>query len=78
MDSRLVRVARGRYHVPMGLRDRVLSSVKKAFDRFSGEYSAGQDEIRPDTPPTPGVAGEVKVTRARLKRPKDAKQELEG
>lgn len=46
------------------------------MDRFSGEYSAGQSEIRPDDPPAPTAAGGgVTVTRARLKRPKDAKEE---
>lgn len=52
----------------MGLRDR----IRKIVNRLSGDYSAGETEIRPPPPesaqPTP-PAGEVKVTRARLKRP---------
>lgn len=62
----------------MALRDRLVSTVKKALNRFSGEYSAGQDEIRPDENPAAGVVGDVKVTRARLKRPKDAKEARES
>lgn len=57
----------------MGLRDR----FRKVFDRLSGEYSAAQTEIRPDEGAKAPVAGaDVKVTRARLKRPKDADEEL--
>lgn len=60
----------------MGLRDRVRSSLRTVLDRFSGEYSAGAGEIRPDEAPSaPAPAGEVKVTRARLKRPKDAREQ---
>lgn len=53
----------------MGLR----SVLKKVLDRFSGEYSAAQTDIRPDDGSSTGSG---KVTRARLKRPKDAKEEL--
>lgn len=63
----------------MGLRDRLRSSVRTVMDRFSGEYSAASDNIKPPDPteaPTPG--GEVKVTRARLKRPRDAKEAQEN
>ncbi len=56
----------------MGLR----SLIKRVADKFSGEYSAAQSDIRPDDG-RPGATGadDVKVTRARLKRPKDAKEE---
>lgn len=54
----------------MGLRDKLKGSVRSVLNRFSGEYSAAQDVVRPDDPPaTPAEGGEVKVTRARLKRP---------
>lgn len=62
----------------MGLRDRFKSSVRSIVERFSGEYSAAAGEVRPDVPPVAGeTGGEVKVTRARLKRPKDAKEAQE-
>jgi hypothetical protein len=54
----------------MSLTDRLKSSVKKVINRFSGEYSAAETEIREPSPAdTPAAGGEVKVTRARLKRP---------
>ncbi len=55
----------------MALRDLVKRSVRTVLDRFSGEYSAGQTEIRPDDPQAASVdtRTDVKVTRARLKRP---------
>jgi hypothetical protein len=55
----------------MPLRDLVKRSVRSVVDRFSGEYSAAQTEIRPDDPAATRVEGgqDVKVTRARLKRP---------
>lgn len=57
----------------MGLRDR----LRNVVNRLSGEYSAAQTEIRPDEgAKAPIVGGDVKVTRARLKRPKDADEEL--
>lgn len=62
----------------MSLRARLKSTVQKALNKFSGEYSAAESEIRapaPGDPATPTPAGEVKVTRARLKRPKDAAEE---
>ena len=69
----------------MGLRDRLKQSVRTVLDRFSGEYSAAADEVRPPDaagtpPPTPPpAAGEgVSVTRARLKRPRDAKESQES
>jgi hypothetical protein len=63
----------------MGLRDRLKSSVRSLMDRFSGEYSAAETEIRPDDPQAPATPGsDVKVTRARLKRPKDAREEIGG
>jgi len=63
----------------MGLRDRLKSSMQNLMNKFSGEYSAGEGEIRPDEGASRAVAGDgVKVTRARLKRPKDAKEELGG
>lgn len=63
----------------MGLRDRVKSSLRSVMDRFSGEYSAATTAIRPDDPAASGAAAaEVKVTRARLKRPKDAKEQRDG
>lgn len=55
----------------MGLR----SLIKRVADKFSGEYSAAQTDIRPDDGRTGAPAGDGKVTRARLKRPKDAKEE---
>lgn len=57
----------------MGLR----SLIKRVTDKFSGEYSAAQSDIRPDE----GLrtdAGPTTVTRARLKRPMDAKEESAG
>ncbi len=54
----------------MSLRDRLKTSVQKVMNRFSGEYSAAETEIReaaPEVAATPGA--EVKVTRARLNRP---------
>ncbi len=56
----------------MSLRSRLKTSVQKVINKFSGEYSAAESEIRapaPDERPTPSGGGEVKVTRARLKRP---------
>ena len=55
----------------MGLR----SLIKRVSEKFSGEYSAAQGDIRPDSLPVAREGEEVKVTRARLKRPKDAKEE---
>jgi hypothetical protein len=54
----------------MGLR----SLFKRVTDKFSGEYSAAQADIRPDDGAS-AAGGDVKVTRARLKRPKDAQEE---
>lgn len=54
----------------MSLRDTLKSSVKKVLNKFSGEYSAAETEIRtppPEQAPQPG--GEVKITRAKLNRP---------
>ena len=54
----------------MSLRDKLKSSVKNVLNKFSGEYSAAETEIR--TPPpeqAPQAGGEVKVTRAKLNRP---------
>ena len=55
----------------MALRDLVKRSVRSVIDKFSGEYSAAQTEIRPDDPASSRAdgGGDVKVTRARLKRP---------
>ena len=57
----------------MSLRNRLKTSVSRVLNKFSGEYSAAESEIRqpaPDESPTAAAAGgEVKVTRARLKRP---------
>ncbi len=66
-----------RYVMCMGLRDRLLQRVRGVVDRFSGEHSAGSTSIRPDdapaASPAPGAGdSDVKVTRARLKRPRDA------
>lgn len=52
----------------MGLR----SIFQRVLDKFSGEYSAKQGDIRPDDGAKPGVAGDVKITRARLHRPAEA------
>lgn len=65
----------------MGLRDRLRSTVRTVLDRFSGEYSAASGEIRPDTPttdPAPATTEAAKVTRARLRRPADAKEQQES
>ena len=54
----------------MSLRNRLKTSVQKVMNKFSGEYSAAETEIRepaPEAAVTPGA--EVKVTRARLNRP---------
>lgn len=57
----------------MGLRDKLKGSVRSVLNRFSGEYSAAQDAVRPDDPPAArSDGGDVKVTRARLKRPSAA------
>lgn len=57
----------------MGLRDKLKGSVRSVLNRFSGEYSAAQDSVRPDDPPASRAeGGDVKVTRARLKRPSAA------
>lgn len=61
----------------MGLRDR----LRKVVSKLSGEYSAGESEVRTPSPeeasrPAPG--GEVKVTRARLKRARDLADEKAG
>lgn len=56
----------------MSLRNRLKTSVQRVLNKFSGEYSAAETEIRqpsPDEIPTATAGGEVKVTRARLKRP---------
>ena len=58
----------------MGLR----SILKRVTDKFSGEYSAAQADIRPHDPPPAQDSGDVQVTRARLKRPKDAKEAVES
>jgi len=62
----------------MGLRDKLKNSVRTVLDRFSGEYSAGSGEIRPDDAPLPSEPGDVRVTRARLKRPRDAKEAVDA
>lgn len=56
----------------MSLRTRLKDSVQKVLNKFSGEYSAAETEIRapsPDEVSTATPGAEVKVTRARLKRP---------
>lgn len=60
----------------MGLRDSLKNTVRSVLNKLSGEYSAGAAEIR-DPPPesTPVAGGDVKITRARLKRPRDAAEE---
>lgn len=55
----------------MGLR----SLIKRVADKFSGEYSAAQADIRPDERPTEPRGAAPPATRARLKRPRDAKEE---
>ena len=65
----------------MGIRDRLKNSVRSLVDRFSGEYSSASGEVRQDDPPPEdhgNPQAEVKVTRARLKRPRDAKESGEG
>lgn len=59
----------------MALRDRLKKTVRTVIDRLSGEYSAASSEIQeppPEWNATPAEGAEVKVTRARLKRPGDA------
>jgi hypothetical protein len=62
----------------MGLRDKLKTSVKKVLNKFSGDYSAAETELGstpiPDVSLPASEGGDVKVTRARLKRPKDAKE----
>jgi hypothetical protein len=56
----------------MSLRTRLKSSVSKMINKFSGEHSAAENEIRtpnPDEVSAPVVGGDVKVTRAKLNRP---------
>ena len=55
----------------MGLRDSLKKSLRSVFNRLSGEYSAAETEIRPDTGQDPQTATDTtaKVTRARLRRP---------
>ena len=55
----------------MGLR----SLIKRVADKFSGEYSAAQADIRPDERPSGDGTAPKPATRARLKRPRDAKEE---
>lgn len=57
----------------MSLRSRLKSTVSKVINKFSGEYSAAENEIRtpsPDEAASQIPAGEVKVTRAKLNRPR--------
>jgi hypothetical protein len=61
------------YIAAMSLRDTLKKKLQTVVDRLSGEYSAGSGEIRPDTGPKEGEA-EVKVTRARLRRPSAASE----
>ncbi len=51
--------------------DRFRSRVRRVLERLSGDYSAGAEEIRPDdaAPTSANSGADVKVTRARLKRP---------
>lgn len=61
----------------MGLRDQIKQKLRSVLNRLSGEYSAGADAIQPapaadsgsDPGPAPADTPEVKVTRARLRRP---------
>ena len=56
----------------MSLRDRLKTSVKKVINKFSGEYSSAEGEIRtprPDEVSAPVVGSDVKITRAKLNRP---------
>ena len=58
----------------MGLRDQIKQKLRSVLNRLSGEYSAGADAIQPapadsGSDPAPADAPEVKVTRARLRRP---------
>ena len=53
----------------MSIASKLKDRVKKVINKFSGEYSAAETEIRPDTGASSAKSGDVKVTRARLKRP---------
>ncbi|MDP2305854.1 MAG: hypothetical protein Q8P18_07480 [Pseudomonadota bacterium] len=56
----------------MSLRTRLKSTMSKVINKFSGEYSAAENEIRvpnPDEVHAPVAGAEVKVTRAKLNRP---------
>jgi len=56
----------------MSLRSRLKSSVSRVINKFSGEYSSAETEIRTPAPgevSAPVAGAEVKVTRARLNRP---------
>jgi hypothetical protein len=61
----------------MGLRERLTRRLQGVLDRFSGEHSAASAQIRPDDgAPAAGAAPAdgVKVTRARLRRPREDAQ----
>ncbi len=56
----------------MSLRSRLKSTVSKVINKFSGEYSSAEGEIRtprPDEVSAPVVGADIKVTRAKLNRP---------
>ena len=56
----------------MSLRSRLKSSLGKVINKFSGEYSHAETEIRtpsPDEISSAKAGSDVKVTRAKLNRP---------
>lgn len=64
----------------MGLRTRLRNKLKAIADRFSGEFSAAapQDRQGGSQDPAPGPAAaapDVAVVHARLKRPRDERQD---
>jgi hypothetical protein len=63
----------------MGLRERLKGAIQSIAERFSGEYSAGAAAIRPDDPAAATTdGGDVKVTRARLRRPREQAENKES
>lgn len=66
------------YIANMGLRDSFKKKIQTVVDRLSGEYSAASTEVQ--NPPAStnenhATGGEVKVTRARLRRPNAANEQ---
>ena len=76
LDTPLPTPRRAATPAHMGLRDQIKKKLQGVLNRLSGEYSAAADAVA--TPPdadspasadTGTAGGDVKVTRARLRRP---------